>query len=182
TPVSLIDLFPTLVDLCDLTEDTQKNPRGHPLDGHSLKPLLENPQQGEWEGPRAALTALYKWRIKYDPAKESYALRYIRYENGREELYNTSKDPLEWENLAAQTNSTELLNQFRCDLLARLPKPGEIPQQPDWKPQDSNNPIQNGEEWKARYFRNHPEADTNGDGKLTWPELKAHRTKESASE
>ncbi len=187
TPVSLIDLFPTLVDLCDLTQDTQKNPQGHPLDGHSLKPLLENPQQGEWEGPRAALTALYKWRIKYNPAKESYALRYpdwryIRYENGREELYNTSKDPLEWENLAAQTSYTQLLNQFRRDLLARLPKPEEIPQQPDWKPQDSNNPKQNGEEWKARYFRNHPEADTNGDGKLTWPELKAHRTKESASE
>ena len=30
------------------------------------------------------------------------------------------------------------------------------------------------EEWKDRYFKNNPDADTNGDGKLNWTEQKAH--------
>jgi hypothetical protein len=31
--------------------------------------------------------------------------------------------------------------------------------------------------WKDKYFAKHPEADTNKDGNLTWPEYKAHRAK-----
>ena len=45
-PVSLIDLYPTLVDLCGLPSDTKKNEQGRPLDGHSLKPLLTDPENG----------------------------------------------------------------------------------------------------------------------------------------
>ena len=30
------------------------------------------------------------------------------------------------------------------------------------------------EDWKDRYFKNNPDADTNGDGKQNWPEQKAH--------
>ncbi len=41
--VELVDIYPTLVDLCDLPV-----PEG--LDGVSLEPLLENPH-GEWERP-----------------------------------------------------------------------------------------------------------------------------------
>ena len=39
-PVSLIDIYPTLIDLCGLSDETMKNEKGHALDGHSLKPLL----------------------------------------------------------------------------------------------------------------------------------------------
>ena len=60
-PVSLVDLYPTLLDLCGLPADTRINPKGRSLDGHSLKPLLIDPKDGEWNGPEAALTALYKW-------------------------------------------------------------------------------------------------------------------------
>lgn len=114
TPVSLIDLFPTFVDLCDLAGDTRKNDKGHVLDGHSLKPLLEGPEAGRWSGPPEALTALYKWRMQYDPSRESYSLRsknwrYIRYENGKEELYATTNDPYEWHNLAGVSEHTERL-------------------------------------------------------------------------
>jgi arylsulfatase A-like enzyme len=42
-PVSLIDIYPTLIDLCGL-------PKREGLDGHSLKPLLENPKR-EWDRP-----------------------------------------------------------------------------------------------------------------------------------
>ena len=85
----------------------------------SLKPLLENPESGEWPGPESALTALYKWRMKYDPSQENYSLRakewrYIRYENGKEELYCTKDDPHEWTNIAATNKST--LEEMRIQL------------------------------------------------------------------
>ncbi len=181
-PVSLIDLYPTLIDLCDLTDDTKKNDRGHLLDGHSIKPLLQNPEDGKWSGPAEALTALYKWRMKYDPSKESYALRakdwrYIRYENGEEELYHTAVDPHEWDNLAADPTHTERVADFRKRLQARLPAPGAVPPQPVWRPKKSGNPKADAEAWKAKYFAKHPEADANKDGKLTWPEYKAYRAK-----
>ena len=181
-PVSLIDLYPTLVELCGLEGNTKKNDKGHALDGHSLKTLLEDPEAGQWPGPGEALTALYKWRMKYDPTRESYSLRskdwrYIRYENGKEELYYTTSDPHEWHNLAGNAQHAERLDDFRKRLQARLPEPGNIPPQPVWQPKGSNNPKANAEAWKDKYFAKHPEADANKDGKLTWPEYKAYRAK-----
>ena len=182
TPVSLIDLYPTFVDLCGLEGDTKKNDKGHALDGHSLKPLLKAPEDGKWSGPDEALTALYKWRIKYDPSRESYSLRskdwrYIRYENGKEELYNTTNDPHEWHNLVSKPEHTERIIGCRKRLLARLPSPEIIPPQPKWQPKESNNPKANAEVWKNKYFSKHPKADADKDGKLTWPEYKAYRAK-----
>ncbi len=168
-PVSLVDLYPTLLELCDLPSDTVKNDKGRPLDGHSMKPLLENPTSGTWDGPDAALTALYKWDSYYDPAKQSYSLRfkdwrYIRYHNGKEELYHTAQDPNEWTNLALNPEFATQLVSCREKLIARIPesKPRPAPAKG------------NGEAWKDTYFKKHPDADTDKDGKLTWPEYKAH--------
>ena len=179
-PVSLIDLYPTLIDLCGLTGDTKKSDQGHALDGHSLQPLLRDPQAGRWSGPDAALTALYKWRTKYDPSRESYSLRardwrYIRYENGKEELYQTAEDPHEWTNLVNDPRYADQLKSFRERLATRLPKPGEVPPQPAWKPKQPTATNSDAEAWKDKYFANHPEADTNQDGQLSWPELKSHK-------
>ena len=44
-PVSLIDIYPTLKDLCKLEGNTIINSSGAPLDGYSLKPFLENLKQ-----------------------------------------------------------------------------------------------------------------------------------------
>ena len=181
-PVSLIDLYPTLIDLCALSGNTMKNDKGRALDGHSMQPLLADPEAGQWSGPDEVLTTLYKWRTKYDPSRESYALRsrdwrYIRYENDQEELYETTNDPHEWHNLADKPEHAERLTHSRERLQARLPKPGSIPPQPAWKPKGSNNPEADAETWKDNYFAKHPEADANKDGKLTWPELKAYRAR-----
>ena len=184
-PVSLIDIYPTMIDLCGLDDNTMKNDRGHPLDGHSLKPLLEKPAQGKWSGPDSALTALYKWRMKYNPSQENYSLRtdnwrYIRYENGKEELYFTSEDPHEWMNLAGNPSHSATLKKFRRQLSKRIPSPqSKVPPQPAFKPKTvaAKRPATKGdaEAWKDKYFSMHPQADRNKDGKLTWPEYKAHK-------
>ena len=36
------------------------------------------------------------------------------------------------------------------------------------------------EEWKDQYFKKNPLADTNKDGKLSWPELNAHKKLKNA--
>ena len=181
--MSLIDIYPTLADLCDLQGETMKNERGHPLDGHSLKPLIKNPLDGEWSGPDEALTALYKWRMEYAPHQESYSLRskdwrYIRYENGKEELYKTSTDPYEWTNLATDASHAGRLTVFREKLFARLPAKGTIPKQPAFQPDPSKN---DADYWKDAYFKKHPDADANRDGTLSWPELKAHKNRGNSS-
>ena len=169
-PVSLVDLYPTLIDLCGLEGDTRKNEKGRGLDGYSLKPLLENPTKGEWGGPDAALTALYKWNTYYDPAEQSYSLRfkdwrYIRYSNGKEELYDTVRDPKEWNNLALNAKYTKQLKTFREKMTKRIP--ASIPRPAPKK--------LSAEEWKDTYFKKHPDADSNGDGTLSWSEYQKYK-------
>lgn len=173
-PVSLVDLYPTLIDLCGLPSDTMKNEKGRSLDGCSLRPLLANPALTEWNGPDAALSALYVWANYYDPAEQSYSLRakdwrYIRYGNAKEELYHTANDPHEWENLAHDSNYRERLESFRVQLLGQIPSRPK----PDPAPGDA-------ESWKDAYFKKFPKADANGDGLLSWPELQSHKKKAEA--
>jgi len=84
--VSLLDIYPTLADVCGL-------PVGHHLEGRSLKPLLENPQ-AEWDRPVVTTHG------RNNHAVRSERWRYIRYADGGEELYDHDNDPMEWTNLA----------------------------------------------------------------------------------
>jgi arylsulfatase A-like enzyme len=112
--VSLIDVYPTLVDLCNLNAKTSKNDKGLPLDGFSLRELLENPSTKSWKGDRPALTVVYagnKYEGKAD--MQHYAIRtdryrYILYNNGKEELYDHTNDPNEWNNLISSDNLTPI--------------------------------------------------------------------------
>jgi arylsulfatase A-like enzyme len=101
-PVSLLDLYPTLIDLCGL----QKR---EGLDGKSLLPLLKNPQ-GEWPHP-AVMTFGFK-----NHAIRSERWRYIQYHDGTEELYDHHQDPHEWTNLAADLQYKEVIRQLQASL------------------------------------------------------------------
>jgi arylsulfatase A-like enzyme len=104
-PVSLIDLFPTLTDLCGLKGDNRKNESGGQIDGYSLSPFLMDPATSGWDGPDGALSIVGVGLNKEDVMKQTYAYRtrdwrYILYMDGSEELYDHRNDPYEWTNLA----------------------------------------------------------------------------------
>ena len=116
TPVSLIDIFPTCLDYAGLDSS-------HSLDGHSLKPLLENPSLGQWEGNDFSLSACGS-KVKsnlYEPASfknqhfsiRTKQYRYIRCRNGEEELYDHYKDSNEWENLSESIHYDKVLKSMR---------------------------------------------------------------------
>ena len=57
-PVSLIDLYPTLIDLCGLPTHPNAQGNGQALDGHSLRDLLEDTEIVPDGRPPVALTAV----------------------------------------------------------------------------------------------------------------------------
>jgi len=122
-PVSLIDLYPTLCDLCGLEGDTRKNARGVPLDGHSLRPFLVDPKSMSWDGPDAALTMVWAGpESKMDAKRQHWSLRtkrwrYILYNNGSEELYDHNADPYEWNNLERSPEHTKIKQEMKAKLI-----------------------------------------------------------------
>ncbi len=103
-PVSFVDLFPTLNELCGL-------PPVPNLDGVSLVPLLQDPQ-GAWNQPALTTHGLGNHALRNE------RWRYIRYADGGEELYDHQDDPHEWTNLA---NKPEFAS-VKADLAKWLPK------------------------------------------------------------
>jgi arylsulfatase A-like enzyme len=84
--VSLLDIYPTLVELCGL-------PKNAHLEGLSLTPQLNDPSTARKEP--AISTSYYE-----NHAIRTKDWRYIRYADGAEELYDHRNDPDEFTNLA----------------------------------------------------------------------------------
>ncbi len=103
-PVTLLDIYPTLIDLCDLKARPE-------LEGRSLLPLLKDPD-ADWDRP--ALTT--HGRNNHSLRTERW--RYIRYSDGSEELYDHDNDALEWTNLASDPKYTDT----KRDLARWLPR------------------------------------------------------------
>lgn len=97
--VSLLDVYPTLLDLCNL-------PPVKRLEGRSLLPLLQNPR-ATWKHP-----AITTWYYK-NHAVRSERWRYIRYRDGSEELYDHENDPQENRNLIGLIEYNDVIDQHR---------------------------------------------------------------------
>jgi iduronate 2-sulfatase len=102
-PVSLLDIFPTLSELCGLPQ--QK------LDGVSLTAML---QRADVERGKPVVTT----RHYGNHAVRSRDWRYIRYRDGSEELYDHRTDPEEHVNLATDPAYADELVRQRDWLLS----------------------------------------------------------------
>ncbi len=98
-PVSLLDLYPTLLDLCGL-------PQRPGLEGESFIPQLRSPAQFR---ARPAFSSVY---IAHRSVRSS-RYRYIRYSNDEQELYDHQVDPNEWRNLIGIPEFEEIRRDHR---------------------------------------------------------------------
>jgi arylsulfatase A-like enzyme len=108
-PVSLLDIYPTLIELCFL-------PKKDSLDGNSLVKLLKNPSK-KWNKP---VLTTYGYKNHTIRSKE---FRYIKYRDGSQELYDLVKDPNEWFNLADRAEYSNIIKDFK----RFIPKENEAP-------------------------------------------------------
>lgn len=117
--MELVDLYPTLTELCGLPSPAE-------LEGTSFVPLLEDPKR-PWK-PAAftevsrggALTAT----VKLDPAKMGYAVRtarwrYIEWFDGSAQLYDHDRDPFEYRNLAGDPKHAQTVAEMKRLLRAQ---------------------------------------------------------------
>lgn len=105
-PASLIDIYPTLLELCDL-------PGNDRLDGLSLVPQLDDPGASRDE---PAITSSYYG----NHSVRTRDWRLIVYEDGAKELYDHRKDPGELTNLANDPEHGET----HAELMQWVPKQG----------------------------------------------------------
>ena len=105
SPVSLLDLYPTLIELCGLRLPPQK------LEGRSLVNSLIRPME---KTGRVVITT----QGRGNHAVRSSRYRYIRYADGSEELYDHKTDSHEWNNLSLDPG----LVKVKSKLMDYLPK------------------------------------------------------------
>ncbi|MEM9158866.1 MAG: sulfatase, partial [Verrucomicrobiota bacterium] len=103
--VSLVDMYPTFIDVCGLEQD-----KG--LEGASLAQALEDPSKAEDRN------VLMPGMEPNEYAIINQDWRYIRYKNGDEELYHVRKDFHEWNNLAEDPR----FDSVKATLQAAAPK------------------------------------------------------------
>ena len=108
-PAELLDIYPTLLELCGLPPNTK-------LEGHSLVPQLKDANT-----PRKWPAITSHNRNNTTIRTENY--RYIHYADGSEEFYDMKQDPAEWKNLSNDPRFAKLIKEHR----AWLPKINEKP-------------------------------------------------------
>ena len=126
--VSLLDMYPTLVEVCKL-------PPAARLEGDSLVPLLRDPTETR-EKP-----VLSSWYYG-NHAVRSNDWRYILYRDGSEELYDHRSDAGEHNNLAGDPTYADIIKQHR----KWIPENSALPAgTTKWKPDKLDRRIR---EWK----------------------------------
>lgn len=124
TPVSLLDLYPTLISLCHLPA-----PETHTLDGIDLTALLA----GRKAARGAPVVSTYG---RGNHSLRNDRFRYIRYRNGDEEFYDEAGDPYEWTNRAHDPRyaaaKAELANWLPKEDAPDIAPPGPVMTSATW--------------------------------------------------
>lgn len=103
--VSLMDVYPTLVELAGL-------PQASHQDGRSLVPLLKD-CNAPWDFP-----ALSAYQSNMSVRTDGYRL--IRYKDGTTEFYDEAKDPHEWTNQTQNPEYAEMQRKLAAFLPAQV--------------------------------------------------------------
>lgn len=113
--VQLLDMYPTIVDLCGLPQPYEAPSR---LEGHSLISLLRNPQ-AKWNYPAFSVV---RYQGKLGKSVRTERWHYVQWDDGKsgEMLLDHSNDPLELKNLAADPAYSGTVGQMR-KLLNQIP-------------------------------------------------------------
>jgi arylsulfatase A-like enzyme len=122
--VSLLDLYPTLLDACSLAIPPRVPLRGKDtvgLEGKSLLPLIADPT-AEWNEAVVSTIGRGTHSVSTD------RWRFIRYFDGSEELYDLRDDPHEWFNFA---NKAEYAKPKR-ELTRHIPEDQRLKQFVRW--------------------------------------------------
>ena len=106
--VDLMSVYPTLCELAAM--ETPQH-----CDGRSIVPLLRDPNR-EWDHPAITTYGFQNHSVRTE------GMRYTRYEDGGEELYDEVNDPYEWKNLAEDANYFDLKEGMK-QYLPRTNKP-----------------------------------------------------------
>lgn len=107
-PASLLDIYPTLVELCKL-------PANPHLEGLSLVPQLEGPRT-----PRKQPAIISSYFGNHAIRSRDWKL--IVYQDGAEELYDHRQDPGEFRNLIKDMKQDSAFKAVRDELAGWLPK------------------------------------------------------------
>ena len=102
-PISHVDIYPSLCDFAGI-------PKPEHLEGKSILPLLKDPE--------AKRDFAF---LSYGPentAAQSERYRYIRYEDGSEELYDHKEDPHEWHNLSNKPEFSAIKKTMKTSVLS----------------------------------------------------------------
>ncbi len=126
--VSLLDIYPTLVDLCDLPEQDR-------LEGESLVPMFTDSKLSR---SKPVVSSWYYGNL----AVRSNRWRYIRYRDGTGELYDHQSDPRESKNLIDQPEYKKVIAEHDAWLPAEPALPAGSTK---WKPDSLDKRIKKWE-------------------------------------
>jgi iduronate 2-sulfatase len=109
--VELIDLYPTLAELCGL-------PKPPNVSGQSIAKLLKNPK-AEWDLPAYSVT---DYRGILGKSVRTARWHYVEWDEGKQGnmLFEHPKDPLELKNLANDPQYAKVIEEMK-QLLAKMP-------------------------------------------------------------